>query len=85
MHLILTGATGLVGSAALRAMINRDSVTKISVISRRDVPQAAGCPKVQVLLHKDFEKYDSELIEKVKDANGVVWALGISQNVVAKE
>ncbi|KAK0719409.1 nucleoside-diphosphate-sugar epimerase [Lasiosphaeris hirsuta] len=87
MHLILTGATGLVGSAALDAMIKMKDITKISVISRRPVKMAddAKDPRINVILHSDFNKYDDELLEKLKDASGCVWALGISQNAVSKE
>ncbi|KAK3352498.1 nucleoside-diphosphate-sugar epimerase [Lasiosphaeria hispida] len=87
MHLILTGATGLVGSATLDAMIKMKDITKISVISRRPVKMAddAKDPRVNVILHSDFNTYDDELLEKLKDASGCVWALGISQNAVSKE
>ncbi|KAK2059808.1 nucleoside-diphosphate-sugar epimerase [Colletotrichum caudatum] len=86
MHLILAGATGLVGSGALDAMIKMKDITKISVLSRRPVPMAedAKDPRVSVIIHKDFEKYDAEVLEKLKGANGAVWALGISQTKVSK-
>lgn len=86
MHLILTGATGLVGSAVLDAMIKTKDVTKISIISRRPVRMAedARDPRINVIIHKDFEKYDKNLLEQLKGATGVVWALGISQNAVSK-
>jgi NAD dependent epimerase/dehydratase family enzyme len=87
MHLILTGATGLIGSGVLDAMINMSNVTKISILSRRPVAMAEAVkdPRVNVIIHKDFESYDDELLEKLKDASGCVWALGISQNAVTKE
>ena len=87
MHLILTGATGLVGSGVLDAMIKMKDVTKISVLSRRPVKMAkdAKDPRVNVIIHKDFEKYDSDLLSKLSGANGCVWALGISQTQVGKE
>jgi len=85
MHLILTGATGLVGSAALHRMLNLPSVTQISILSRRPVPQAEGHAKAQVIIHQDFTTYPSEVLEKLKGAEGVVWALGVSQNAVSKE
>jgi NAD dependent epimerase/dehydratase family enzyme len=87
MHIILTGATGLVGSAALLGLMGMKSVTKISVLSRRPVPMLEGIQndRVEVIIHKDFSKYDSQLIERLKDANGCVWALGISQTAVPKE
>lgn len=85
MHLILTGATGLVGSAVLHHMITTPTVTAISILSRRPVPMAEGHSKVQVIIHKDFTSYPSDVLEKLKGADGCVWAQGISQSKVSKE
>ncbi|KAI1134714.1 putative nucleoside-diphosphate-sugar epimerase [Hypoxylon sp. FL0543] len=87
MHLILTGATGLVGSGVLDAMIKMKDVSKISILSRRPVQMAEDVkdPRVNVIIHKDFEKYDAELLSQLKGATGCVWALGISQTQVGKE
>lgn len=87
MHIILTGATGLVGSAVLDALIKNKAVTQISIISRRPVKMAddARDSRIRVIIHKDFEKYDEELLSQLKNAKGCVWALGISQNLVGKE
>lgn len=88
MHLILTGATGLIGSAVLDAMLKTKDISKITILSRRAVRMAddARDPRVQVILHQDFEKYDDEsLWSRIEDANGCVWALGIGQNDVGKE
>lgn len=87
MHLILTGATGLVGAATLDAMLKMKDITKISVLSRRPVAMAddAKDPRVNVVIHKDFESYPTEVLDQLKGASGAVWALGISQAVVSKE
>jgi uncharacterized protein YbjT (DUF2867 family) len=85
MRLILTGATGLVGSSVLDAMLMSKDVTKISILSRKPVPMAANDPRVNVILHKDFEKYEPQVLQQLQGANGVVWALGISQLKVTKE
>ncbi|KAK0620833.1 hypothetical protein B0T14DRAFT_481922 [Immersiella caudata] len=87
MHLILTGATGLVGTAVLDSMIKTQSISKISILSRRPVQMATDAkdPRINVIIHKDFDSYPPELLEQIKDANGCVWALGISQNEVSKE
>ncbi|KAI1371429.1 putative nucleoside-diphosphate-sugar epimerase [Hypoxylon crocopeplum] len=87
MHVILTGATGLVGSGVLDAMIKMKDVTKISILSRRPVKMAEDVkdPRINVIIHKDFEKYDSEVLSQLKGASGCVWALGISQTQVGKE
>ncbi|KAK7958057.1 nucleoside-diphosphate-sugar epimerase [Apiospora saccharicola] len=87
MHLILTGATGLVGSGVLDAMIKMKEVTKISILSRRPVAmaEAANDPRINVIINKDFEEYDPAVLSQLKGAQGCVWALGISQSQVEKE
>ncbi|KAJ5774695.1 hypothetical protein N7457_009591 [Penicillium paradoxum] len=87
MHLILTGATGLVGSAVLDAMLKSTSVSKISILSRSPVRMAedAKDSRVHVITHKDFESYKPELLDQLKDADGCVWALGTSQTNVTKD
>ncbi|KAG9238423.1 hypothetical protein BJ875DRAFT_502058 [Amylocarpus encephaloides] len=85
MHLVLTGATGLVGSGVLHHMINASSINQVSILSRRPVPMAEGHVKVKVIIHKDFTTYPSEVLNQLKDVDGVVWAQGISQTKVNKE
>ena len=91
MHLILTGATGLVGSACLHAMQRNPAVSKISILSRRPVPQATSTvganPKLEtnVIIQSDFTQPPSEeILDQLRDARGVVWAQGISVNQVDK-
>ena len=85
MHLILTGATGLIGSAVLQNMLAMKEVTRISILSRRPVPMAEGHEeKAKVIIHKDFNNYETALLEELKGAQGCVWALGISATQVSK-
>jgi uncharacterized protein YbjT (DUF2867 family) len=86
-HLILTGATGLVGSAALAHVLSLPAgrVGKLSILSRRPVPMAEGKTNVDVIIQKDFSKFDSELLAKLKGADGCIWAQGISATEVDKE
>lgn len=87
MHVILTGATGLVGSSVLDAMIKAKDITKISILSRKPVKMAEDAmdPRINVIIHKDFEHYDSGVLEQLEGAKGCVWALGISQSKVTKD
>ena len=85
MHLILTGATGLVGASVLHNMLAQESISRISILSRRPVKMAEGHDKAKVIIHNDFLKYDQTLLDELKDAHGCVWALGVSQNSVNKE
>ncbi|ATZ45193.1 Bcboa16 [Botrytis cinerea B05.10] len=59
MHIILTGATGLVGSAVLVALRARPDVSRISILSRRPVPMLEGTndSRIEVIIH-DFKGYD---------------------------
>ncbi|KAJ4987838.1 nucleoside-diphosphate-sugar epimerase [Stagonosporopsis vannaccii] len=84
MHLILTGATGLVGAAVLDSMLAQKGISQISILSRRPVKMAEGHDKVKVILHEDFDTYNEALLDGLKDAQGCVWALGVSQNAVSK-
>jgi hypothetical protein len=85
MHLILTGATGLVGASVLHNMLAQESVSRISILSRRPVAMAEGHEKAKVIIHKDYKTYDKALLEELKGAQGCVWAQGVSQNAVSKE
>ncbi|KAF2461163.1 nucleoside-diphosphate-sugar epimerase [Lineolata rhizophorae] len=85
MHLILTGATGLVGSGVLDAMLKNSAVSKISILSRRPVPMADQDTRVKVYQQKDLSKIDTGVLNELKGAKGCVWALGVSQTAVGKE
>ncbi|KAM3075156.1 hypothetical protein ACMFMG_007390 [Clarireedia jacksonii] len=85
MHIILTGATGLVGSGVLQTMLTSPSITKLSILSRRPVPQAENHTKAHVIIHQDFTNYPESVLEQLKDAEGCVWALGISSAGMDRE
>ena len=89
MHLILTGATGVVGSSVLAHVLSLPAgqVTRLSVLSRRPVAMAdaANKPNITFIQHNDFSSYPPELLQELKGADGIIWALGVSQNDVNKE
>lgn len=74
MHVILTGATGLIGSAVLHHLLSLSAtsaatqkINKVTVISRRanipllqhpDRPRQNTHTKIEVLEHKDFLDYE---------------------------
>lgn len=84
-HVILVGATGLVGSACLQAMISSSAVSQVSILSRRPVKMAEGHTKVKTYIQSDFSKYDSEILKNLENATGCVWALGMTSNGAKEE
>ncbi|KAL3436013.1 hypothetical protein BDV09DRAFT_166078 [Aspergillus tetrazonus] len=87
MRLILTGATGVVGSAALNHILSLPAgeISALYIISRSPVPAAENKPNVTVIQHTNYNEYPQELLDKLKGADGCIWAQGISQTLVTKE
>ena len=93
MHLILTGASGLVGTAVLNHILHlpaTSQLTKLTILSRKPVPLASAPPEspnlqIEQITHADFSAYPDTLITQLKGAHGIIWALGVSQTEVSKE
>ena len=71
MKVILTGSTGSVGSAVLQRCIDHPSVTEIVALTRRplDITNA----KLKNIIHKDFSKYDKDVLEQLEGAQACIW------------
>lgn len=82
MKIILTGATGMVGSEVLRTAIADDRFEKVTCIVRK--PLTIQHPKVETIIHNDFLNYES-VSNAFADADACIWCLGISQTQVNKE
>ncbi|KAJ7364731.1 hypothetical protein DFH08DRAFT_839846 [Mycena albidolilacea] len=89
MHIILTGATGTVGASVLRYCLASPTITRISILSRRQfvLPSGDGLDrtKAQIIVHDDFTTYPASLTDVLQGADGCVWAQGISQTQVSKD
>lgn len=86
MHLIITGASGLVGSSALAYILTLPTsiVSRVTLLSRKPVALAEGHEQVKTIIHTDFASYPPDLISELQGAHGIIWALGVSQNDVDK-
>ncbi len=91
VHLILTGATGLVGSSVLAHILSLPSsttISRLSILSRSPVPLASkpdrvnNTTQIEVINHTDYNNYPPDVLARLKGATGVIWAQGISQNEV---
>lgn len=83
MKIIVTGATGMVGTELVRQAIADPAVEEIVALVRSNMPFSH--PKLRELIHTDFLNFEG-LEEIFRDADACVWCLGISQlRVPAKE
>jgi hypothetical protein len=92
VHLVLTGATGLIGNAVVHYIQSLPpnstapaaAITKLSILSRSPVPLASNPNRantkteISVIEHKDYLSYPPELMAQLSDASALIWAQGVS-------
>jgi len=77
-HIIVTGSTGLAGSAILAECLASPAIAKVSILSRRPVDFARANPKAQVIIHSDYSSYPPSTLDQIRGATGCIWAQGKS-------
>ncbi|KAJ6534880.1 hypothetical protein B0H19DRAFT_1271561 [Mycena capillaripes] len=87
MHLILTGATGTVGSPILQFCLRSRQVTQITVLARRQfaMPEGFDTTKARVIIHEDYASYSPDMLTQLQGADGCIWAQGTSQTSVSEK
>jgi hypothetical protein len=78
VHIILTGATGLVGSAVLAQLLHSPTITRVSILSRRPIAAAENHKKANVIIQSDYSTYPQTVIDQLQDADSCIWAQGKS-------
>lgn len=74
MKVIVTGSTGLVGSAVVRECIANDKITHAFVLSRKELPKdITENPKISVIIHEDFSTYPEHLLKQLEGAEACIW------------
>ena len=82
MKIIVTGATGLIGSEVLRTAAEDRNIDEVIGLVRN--PPEFKHRKISVVIHKDFVDYASAADHFMK-ADALIWCLGISQTQVSKQ
>lgn len=72
MKLIITGATGRIGGAALQSALSNPAITSFVVLSRREID--VQHTKLQVVIKKDYLKYTDEELAQLEDAEACIWS-----------
>lgn len=82
MNILVTGATGMVGSEVIRQAIIDSDIKTVTAITRN--PLSIQHVKLKTIIHRDFLDY-SDLSDVFKQQDACLWCLGISQSQVNKE
>ena len=82
IKVLITGATGMVGSHALRLLIESDNVNKIVSISRRE--SGTKHEKLREIVLEDFEDLTT-ISSELSDIDLCIYCLGVYQGQVHKE
>jgi hypothetical protein len=74
MKIILTGATGYIGTEVLKQAIADPAISSIYTLTRKPLsaPYAAH-EKAKGIIHKDFASYDEETLRELKGAEACIW------------
>ncbi|KAL1965845.1 hypothetical protein VTN77DRAFT_5166 [Rasamsonia byssochlamydoides] len=78
MKVIVTGATGFIGSHIVAACVASPDISSVIVLTRRSLDNATvkNSTKVTEIIHEDFSQYPSDLLERLKGAGACIWAIG---------
>ena len=82
VKILLFGATGAVGNAALEACAHASIVDEVRAVARR--PLMNTTPKLRTYVHKDFLNY-ATVEEAFRGVDACLFCLGISITQVSKE
>ena len=76
--IIVTGATGFVGSNVVKQCIKDEVVDEILVLTRKPIDEELlRNPKVKVIQHEEFSQYPDELLEQLRGAMGCIWCVNM--------
>ena len=71
MKVLIAGATGGIGSQALRHSLAHPHITKVVAFTRRSL--SLEHPKLENILMKDFGKWGDHALTQHADAAGMIW------------
>jgi nucleoside-diphosphate-sugar epimerase len=74
MKIVLTGATGFVGSNVLSRLLDHPEVTQVTCLIRRPLSVTHG--RLVAIVHEDFAHYGNDLTAQLADHAACIWTLG---------
>jgi uncharacterized protein YbjT (DUF2867 family) len=71
MKVLFLGASGSIGSEALRQCLSHPKITSVIAFVRRPLP--ANNPKLQTVMISDFLKWSDDVLLPHVDAAAMIW------------
>jgi uncharacterized protein YbjT (DUF2867 family) len=71
MKVIVAGANGNIGGAALHEALEHPDITTVVAMSRKDL--GVKNAKFVPIVKQDFSSYSDEELERMKGAEAVIW------------
>jgi hypothetical protein len=82
MKVLLTGATGFIGTEIIDQCIKHNYISHVYCLTRKTLdPKYATHKKITQVIHEDFSQYPDYLLDKLANygIEGCIWALGTKQ------
>jgi uncharacterized protein YbjT (DUF2867 family) len=75
MKVIITGATGLVGSAVVRQALQSNEFTSVVALSRNPLKLEEGIDQSRLknVIIKDYGEYPEDVRKELANADGCIW------------
>lgn len=79
MKLIVTGATGLVGSEIIKQALSIKEITSIVAVARQPITldQGVDASKLKSVVVKDYADYPDNVKDEFSEADACIWYVGI--------
>ncbi|KAH6656867.1 hypothetical protein BKA67DRAFT_532110 [Truncatella angustata] len=80
MKLIITGATGFVGSEVVRQALRSNQISSVIAVARKPVESGAGIDtsKLKSVIIKDYADYPEEVKKEFAGADACIWTVAIT-------
>lgn len=74
MKVIITGATGFIGTEVLRQCLLHPSITSVVTLVRRLIPDLESVKLKQVIMKDDdFLTYPEHVMDEIRGAHACIW------------